>query len=79
MRSEEKVIEPELRKIRPDLIGVTTAWHGDGGFTQVAYFASEAEARKNEKVMAESPFFQNFMSLIDGDMEFYDLPNPVFE
>jgi len=79
MRSEEKAMEPELRQLRPDLIGATTAWHGDGGFTQVAYFTSEAEARKNERVMGESSFFQKFMSLIDGEMKFYDFTDPDFE
>ncbi len=79
MRSKEKEIEPELRKVRPDLIGGTVAWHGDGGFTQVVYFTSEQEARKNEQAMVTSPVYQQFMSLIDGDITFYDLTEPDFE
>ncbi len=79
MRAQEKDMEPELRKIRPDLIGGITAWHGDGNFTQVAYFRSEAEARQNEQTMATSPVFEQFMAQIDGDMTFYDLTEPAFE
>ena len=76
MRGQQKEMEPELRKVRPDLMGATMAWHGDGGFTQVAYFASEQEARKNEQAMAQSPVLQQFMSQIDGDMTFYDITKP---
>jgi hypothetical protein len=73
MRVQEKEMEPELRKLRPDLIGGVTAWHGDGTFTEVAYFTSEQEARKNERAMADSSVYERFTSLIDGDLSFYDL------
>jgi hypothetical protein len=80
MRSRTPDMEPELSKIRPDVIGGTLAWHGDGGgFTQVMYFTSAEEAHKNEQAMAETPFFQEFMSQIDGDLTFYDLTEPDFE
>ncbi len=36
MRREQKELEPELRKVRPDLIGGTVAWHGDGNFTKLS-------------------------------------------
>jgi hypothetical protein len=73
MRRQAKEMEAELRKLRPDLIGGVTAWHGDGSFTDVAYFTSEQEARKHEGAMGESPLFEQYMSLIDGDLTFYDL------
>ena len=79
MRGRTKEMESELRKIRPDLIGATMAWHGDGGFTEAAYFTSQEEARTYEQAMAGSPFYTHFMSLIDGDLSFYDLSNPEFE
>jgi hypothetical protein len=79
MRAEEKAMEAELHEVRPDLIGGFTAWHGDRRFTQVIYFQSEQEARKNEQVMAESPLYEQFLSLIDGDLTFYDLPTPDLE
>jgi hypothetical protein len=77
MRAQEKAMEDELHKIRPDLIGGFTAWHGDRSFTQVVYFSSEQEARKNEQAM--SPLYEQFLLLIDGDLTFYDLPKPDLE
>ena len=79
MRGQMTEMEGDLRKVRPDLIGATMAWHGDGGFTQVAYFTSEQEARKHEQTMARSPVYEQFMGLIEGDLTFYDLSNPDFE
>ncbi|HEY7917870.1 MAG TPA: hypothetical protein VIC86_12920 [Acidimicrobiales bacterium] len=79
MRSRLKDMEIELHRIRPDLIGATTAWHGDSGFTQTAYFVSETQARKNEQAMADSTFYEDFMSLIDGGLTFYDLLQPDLE
>ncbi len=78
MRSTAKGFDSDLRKIRPDLLGGLIAWHDDGGFTQTAYFTSEAAARINEKEMAQSPMFVEFMSQIDGDVTFYDLTKPDF-
>ncbi|MGH9265302.1 MAG: hypothetical protein ACRD1D_11485 [Acidimicrobiales bacterium] len=42
-------MEEILSRVRPDLIGGLMAWPGDGTFAQVAYFTSEAEARKGEQ------------------------------
>jgi hypothetical protein len=67
-------MEPELRKMRPDLLGGLVAWHGDGGgFTQTSYFTSESEARLNEKRMGESQLMGQYAAQIDGSMTFYDL------
>ena len=79
MRGQLKDIEGELTKIRPDLIGAIMGWHGDGSFTQASYFTSQADARKNEQAMAENPLYERFMSLIDGELTFYDLSQPDFE
>jgi hypothetical protein len=37
-----------LSRSRPDVLGGTVAWPGDGSFIQTVYFSSEAEARANE-------------------------------
>jgi hypothetical protein len=79
MRDQTQEMGTELRRIRPDLIGSTVAWHGDGGFTETAYFTSEHDARQNEQAMARSPFYERFMSMINGDLTFYDLRSPTFE
>jgi hypothetical protein len=40
--------EAILSQARPDVLGGTVAWPGDGSFFQTIYFSSEAEARANE-------------------------------
>lgn len=73
-RATGKAMEPDLRQMRPDLLGGLVAWHGDGGsFTQTSYFTSESDARLAEKSMGESPQMAEFMAQLDGPMAFYDL------
>jgi len=79
MRREAPAMESDLRRMRPDVIGGIFAWHGHGGeFTQIAYFTSEADARKNESGMADDPSFKRFSDLLDGPLTFFDLTNPKF-
>lgn len=74
MRAAGTSMEPELRRMRPDLLGGLVAWHGDGGsFTQTSYFTSESDARLNEKQMGESSMMAEFMAQMDGPLAFYDL------
>ncbi len=42
-------LEEVMRRMRPDVIGGIIGWPGDGTFTQLVYFTSEAEARKGEQ------------------------------
>lgn len=63
---------------RPDLIGGMVALHGDGGYTEAAYFTSEAEARKGEQIeppAAIKALLDEEMSLVQ-DLTYYDLPEP---
>jgi hypothetical protein len=46
--SLEQQADPALAKARPDLLGSVTAFFTDGEFTELAYFTSEADARKGE-------------------------------
>jgi hypothetical protein len=39
-----------LTAMRPDLLGLTTAYFDDGDYATVAYFTSEREARRNESI-----------------------------
>ncbi|MGH8970123.1 MAG: hypothetical protein ACRDV1_09270 [Actinomycetes bacterium] len=60
---------------RPDLLGSAVALHGDGGFTQAAYFTTEAEARAGESAEAPAelkPILEEEMSLLE-DLRFFDL------
>ena len=75
LRSMGREMEPELRKMRPDLIGGIVAWHPEGDkFTQVVYFESEAAARAGEANMSERPP-QEWMDLMEN-VSYIDLPDP---
>ena len=75
LRGMTTEIDEELRKERPDLLGIVVAWHADGDreFTEAAYFTSEAQARENEKAAATSDAAQRFMSMLDGQPTYIDL------
>lgn len=79
MRAELSGFEPALRAERPDLLGTTVAWHGDGGFTMASYFTSEVEARANEAKTGDSELNGRFRSLLDGELAFLDLSKPEFD
>ena len=67
---------------RPDVLGSVTIGHADGGWTQVLYFTSEAEAREGER--KEPPReMQNIMEemgkLSVGETTFLDLREPLLQ
>jgi hypothetical protein len=80
-RAEAEAFEtPEmldnLRAARPDLMGSIRAWFDGGKFVDVAYFTSEADARKGEKSEEFSGPSEQYLALF-GDMAFLDLPDPI--
>jgi hypothetical protein len=80
MRATGRAIQDELQKVRPDILGVVVAFHGDGGFTQFLYFSSEEAARVGEKAMGnESELSERLRATIDGDLTFFDLKEPDFD
>lgn len=69
----------EWESFRPDVLGSLSIGHGDGLWTTVIWFTSEAEARENEaKEMPEA--MQQQMSEMDaiteGEPTFLDLTDP---
>ena len=53
LRSMGREMEPDMKKMRPDVLGGIVAWHGDGkDFTQTMYFQSESRAREEEAKMS---------------------------
>ena len=70
---------PILARMRPDVIGGTIGWPGDGSFVQTVYFSSEAEARKAESAepatQEDREFTDRLMSLMTVE-RYIDLPNP---
>jgi hypothetical protein len=66
----------QLRTARPDLLGGVTAWFDGGEYVQVAYFTSEADARKGESNDEFSEQQQEFGAAW-GEMTFTDLKDPI--
>jgi len=75
-----------FEQLRPDILAILSAGHPGGRWTTIAYFTSEAEARRREA--EEPPEFVDMMaelkSLNVGEMRYYDLdqvwldsPGPV--
>lgn len=74
----ERDWEPQMKQLRPDVIGGIAAWQGND-FTQVMYFTSEAEAREGEKKMAEQPQEEDtgWQQMVDN-LKFIDLRDPWY-
>lgn len=72
-------MKPQMKEMRPDVIGDITAWHPENGrFTTAIYFTSEAEARAKEKESSEGSreFMSEMQAISDGEPKFLDLPEP---
>jgi len=72
-------MEQEMPNKRPDVIGSLTAYQDDGTFYSVIYFTSMEEARQGEKEMSENPppEMEEWGQLMQGEMKFHDLEEPV--
>jgi hypothetical protein len=86
-RGDRSVIAPlateldaTLARMRPDVIGGTVGWPGDGSFVQTVYFTSEGEARKAESAdpasQEDREATDRLASLMTFD-RFVDLPAPL--
>jgi hypothetical protein len=70
-----------LRRLRPDVIGGTMAWPGDGTFVQTVYFSSEGAARQAESATPGSEEDQAAAEMLASLVvpeRFYDLTDPWF-
>ena len=71
--------QPDMRALRPDILGSVTVSHDEGKWTMVIYFRSEAEARAGEaKEMPPEAqkAMEEMQSLSVGQPEFLDLKAP---
>ena len=71
--------QPDMRALRPDILGSVSVGHDDGKWTMVIYFTSEAEAREGEaKEMPPEALkaMEEMQSLSVGQPEFLDLKTP---
>lgn len=73
-------MEGILQRMRPDVIGGTIGWPGDGTFVQTVYFTSESEARAAESADPASDedraATERLASLMTFE-RFIDLPDPI--
>jgi hypothetical protein len=76
MRKLLPTVEKQLHDVRPDILGITIGWHGDGRFTQAVYFKSEKAARDGESAKGNEELREQFMSNLDGQPVFFDLTAP---
>lgn len=68
-----------LRRMRPDVIGATAAWPGDGTLIQTVYFTSERDARAGESaepVSDEDRAASERLSSLMQMERFVDLSDP---
>jgi hypothetical protein len=80
MRELTAVLDEQSADVRPDLLGFIAALHDgeDGAFTQVAYFASEEEARAAERGEPPAEVAETLREEFDlmQDVRYYDLREP---
>jgi hypothetical protein len=70
----------ELATARPDVLGSIVVEHGDGAYTMVSYFTSEAEARQGEQKLVSvelQPDLEEMGRLSVGEPEYFDLRRPM--
>ena len=74
-KAMDERISSSLRELRPDVIGGINCYTDEGDVTNVIYFTSEEEARKNESKPEFQELAKEFMDLA-GEPTFYDLTDP---
>ena len=70
---------PDMRALRPDVVGTVSVGHEDGKWTMINYFSSEVEAREGEKKEMPQEMgaaMAEMQSLAVGEPEFLDLKTP---
>jgi hypothetical protein len=79
-RSTIAEAQDRLGESRPDILGGVMAWHGDGGgFTQLMYFRSEAEAHAGEQDLADTDVDNEYREMMAEPPTFIDLTEPHFD
>ncbi len=79
MMEDPSAIEQFMKAERPDVIGELYADHGDGTYTDVVYFSSEADARAGESrelSASAKELFDQFMSASEVT-QFLDVREPM--
>jgi hypothetical protein len=72
----------EMAAFRPDVLGSVVIGQQDGGWTQVMYFSSEADAREGERKEPPAQFhdaMQEMGKLSVGETTYLDLRRPMLQ
>lgn len=76
--AEGQDLDEFFARVRPDVLGETAAWPGDGSFVQIVYFSSEAAAREGERAEPspdDAERFNRLVGLMPGE-RYIDLADP---
>jgi hypothetical protein len=79
LRALDREFEPHVGSLRPDLLGGYRAWMEPDRYVEVAYFTSEAEARKGEQKEVPPELAdqaEEYRAMMAGT-EFLDLRRPM--
>jgi hypothetical protein len=71
--------QPDMRELRPDVLGSVSVGGENGQWSMVIYFTSEADARVGEKKEMPQEIaatMQEMQALAIGETEFLDLKSP---
>jgi hypothetical protein len=68
--------EPQIGQPRPEILGMTIARHGDGGFKGAVSHTSQEQARRGEQAIEQDEVRQGLVALVEGEPTFIDLPQP---
>lgn len=71
--------QPDVRALRPDILGSVTVGHENGEWTTVIYFTSEADAREGERKEMSPEMLramEQMMALSVRQPEYLDLKDP---
>ncbi|MEV0945201.1 hypothetical protein [Rhodococcus sp. NPDC049939] len=79
MREIMNEAEPQLRELRPEILGGTLGTYGKDGFVEAVYFSSESEARSHEKMHRPAELQSLFEeeSRLRADVSYYDMHKPM--
>lgn len=78
-RELDEVADTTLTAMRPDLLGVVTAYFDDGRYASMAYFTNEHDARRNEAAPVPEEIadqFEEWGRVMSVD-RYIDLTDPV--
>jgi hypothetical protein len=75
LRELAATAEPDISRLRPEILGSLIALQDDGAFAQAVYFTDEEKARAAEAAAEPDDRIAEFDALL-SEVEYYDLRDP---